>query len=155
MKRAGHALLFLILPAVIGVALFWLISVVSAAPPSSPCTQSGPSSAQCDPVNATNPLPTLRVAAATGGYTYTNSTGTGTTIIKSGAGTLHSICINTKGATANTLTVFDNTAASGTKIGTIDTTAAVGCLIYDVAFATGLTLSSASGTGADVTTSWK
>jgi len=64
---------------------------------------------------------------------------------------LHAITINTKGASANTATVYDNTAGSGTKIATIDTTASVGTLRFDAAFSTGLTIVTATGTAADIT----
>lgn len=81
--------------------------------------------------------------------------GTATTVVKSGAGTLASITINTKGASSNTLTVYDNTAGSGTKIATIDTTVAAITLNFNVAFATGLTIVSATGTGADYTVAYR
>ena len=61
-------------------------------------------------------------------FAYANVTSNATTTLKSGAGLLHSITINTKGATSNTATIYDNTAGSGTKIGTIDTTAGTQCL---------------------------
>lgn len=81
--------------------------------------------------------------------------GTATTTVKSGAGTLARIIINTKGASSNTLTCYDNTAASGTKIATIDTTGGTTVLNYGVAFGIGLTCASASGTGADYTVSYR
>ncbi len=99
---------------------------------------------------------TQSVAAATGGYSFLNvSANTAGTTVKSGAGTLHSITINTKGASSNVMTVYDNTAASGTKIGTFDTTAATGTFIFDTAFSTGLECVLATGTSADVTFCFK
>jgi hypothetical protein len=77
-----------------------------------------------------------------------------TTTLKSGAGLLHSICINTKGATANTATVYDNTAGSGTILAVIDTTAQVQTLLYDIQFSIGLTIVTATGTAADLTVSF-
>lgn len=77
-----------------------------------------------------------------------------TTTVKSGAGFLHTLTINTKGASSNVLTVYDNTAGSGTKIATIDTTTGVTTLTFDVGFATGLTIVTATGTAADVTVSY-
>jgi hypothetical protein len=91
-------------------------------------------------------------AAATGGYSFTNITTDTTTTVKSGAGFLHTICVNTLAATG-TATVYDNTAGSGTKIATIGTGTAI-CLIYDVAFATGLTIVTATA-AADITVSYK
>lgn len=82
--------------------------------------------------------------------TMTNLAANGTTTVKSGAGILHSISINTKGVT-NTATVYDNTAGSGTKIATIDTTLSQDTLVYDGAFATGLTVVLGGGTPADLT----
>lgn len=75
-----------------------------------------------------------------------------TTTVKSGAGILHKIVINTKGASANIATVYDNTAGSGTVIAIIDTVNLnPQSLIYDLAFATGLTIVTATGTAADIT----
>jgi hypothetical protein len=46
---------------------------------------------------------------------------------------------------AGSVTVYDNTAASGTVLATIDTGKALGTLDFDVAFGTGLTVVTASG----------
>lgn len=46
---------------------------------------------------------------------FTNVTGNSTTTIKSGAGILHSVNINNN-TTGGVITIYDNTAASGTKI---------------------------------------
>lgn len=78
-----------------------------------------------------------------------------TTVVKSGAGVVHSITINTKGATANIATVYDNTAGSGTVIAIIDTTGNVGTITLDVGFYTGLTIVTATGTAADITVSYR
>ena len=67
-----------------------------------------------------------------------------TTVVKTGYGTLHSIIINK--ATANAvITIYDGvTAASGSLIGTVTLPATLlrsqDVLIYDVAFAEGLTI---------------
>jgi hypothetical protein len=90
-----------------------------------------------------------------GQFTYQNITTNTTTTVKSGAGLLHSITINTKGASSNVLTIFDNTAASGTKIGTVDTNTSLVTFMYDVKFTTGLTILTATGTAADVTVSYR
>jgi len=52
-------------------------------------------------------------------YAHLNSTGT--TTIKSGAGILRRVVINTKGSGSNTFTIYDNTSGSGTVIAVIDT----------------------------------
>lgn len=98
----------------------------------------------------------LGVAAMeTVGAPFSHITTNATTTVKSGAGILHRICINTKGATANVATIFDNTAGSGTVIGVLDTTSGVACLVYDVAFATGLTIVTATGTAGDLTVTYR
>lgn len=87
-------------------------------------------------------------------FQYQNITTDATTVVKSGKGYLHTICINTPAATG-TITIFDNTAASGTKIGTITSFASVGgCFTYDVAFWTGLTIVTATA-APDITVSFR
>ena len=83
-------------------------------------------------------------------YAHLNSTGT--TTIKSGAGILRRVVVNTKGTGSNTLTIYDNTSGSGTVIAAIDTVNGVsGHFEYNVAFSTGLTVVDATGTSADIT----
>lgn len=93
-------------------------------------------------------------ASAIGGYSFSNLKANATTTVKSGAGKLHSISINTKGIT-NTVTVYDNTAGSGTTIATIDSTLGQASFMFDLAFATGLTIVIAGGTAADITVTYK
>ena len=102
-------------------------------------------------------IPASMSAAATGGYSMSNITTATTTTVKSGAGTLHGINVNTLGTIASTAVVYDNTAASGTKIATIDTLTAgnVGWNQYDVAFATGLTIVTTGTSAPDITVSYK
>lgn len=88
-----------------------------------------------------------------GGYNPTNITSKTTTVVKTGPGVFRGIVINAPGST-DTLTVYDNTAASGTKIGTITVTAGFP-YIYDAAFTTGLTVVSGGGTAGDYTVLWK
>jgi hypothetical protein len=86
-------------------------------------------------------------------YRYLNITGQATTTVKSGGGILHTICINTPAAT-ETITIYDNTAASGTKIGIVTVFASTNpCLTYDVNFTTGLTLVTATASS-DLTVSY-
>jgi hypothetical protein len=82
---------------------------------------------------------------------YRNLTSNGTTVIKSGKGILGVVTLNRAGASSNTLTLYDNTAGSGDKIATIDTTAGIGSLAYDVPFNNGLTAVLATGSAPDVT----
>jgi hypothetical protein len=87
-------------------------------------------------------------------WAYRNITTDATTTLKSGPGFLHTVCVNTPAATG-TITIYDNTAASGTKIGTITSYASVpGCFAYDVAFWTGLTVVTATA-APDVTVSFR
>lgn len=87
-------------------------------------------------------------------FNYTNLAANATTVIRTGPGILHAITVNTQGASSNVLTVYDNTAGSGTKIATIDSTVDYGTLLYDVTFSTGLTIVIGTGTAADITVSW-
>jgi hypothetical protein len=87
-------------------------------------------------------------------YSYQNITTDTTTTLKTGPGYLHTVCINTPAATG-TITIYDNTAASGTLIGTITSFASLpGCFTYDVAFWTGLTVVTATATP-DVTVTFR
>jgi hypothetical protein len=77
-------------------------------------------------------------------FSYSNITSATTTTVKSGAGFLHAIIINTPVASA-TITIYDSTTGSGTKIGTITLGATLandiyGNFLYDVYFTTGLTI---------------
>lgn len=67
-----------------------------------------------------------------------------TTVIKTGAGILHTITV--EGGTAGTIIVYDNTAASGTIIASFASTNAIQTYIFDVAFVTGLTIITAAAT---------
>ena len=90
-------------------------------------------------------------ATAILGHKYTYIATNATTVVKSGSGVLHGITFNKKGASSNVATVYDNTAGSGTVIALIDTTDKIGTLVYDIAFTTGLTIVTATGTAADMT----
>lgn len=87
-------------------------------------------------------------------YQYANITGDATTVVKSGRGYLHTITLNAPTAT-EVITIYDNTAGSGTKIGTITVPASPQpvTLKYDVAFWTGLTIVTATATS-DITVSF-
>lgn len=80
---------------------------------------------------------------------YTHVAGAATTVVKSGSGLLYGYCVNTVGTT---LTLFDNTAGSGTVIAVITPTA-LGCFIMNAQFFTGLTATEV-GTG-DITYLWQ
>lgn len=87
-------------------------------------------------------------------FSYANISSATTTTVKSGAGFLHSITFN-KPVASEVWTIYDNTAGSGTKIGTITLPATLLAqgpytAIYDVAFGTGLTIVSGSTTDGTV-----
>ena len=86
---------------------------------------------------------------ASSSYLHLNASGT--TTAKSGAGVLRRIVINTRGGIINTLTIYDNTTATGAVIGVVDTVAAGGAFDYELDFTTGLTVVLAGGTAADIT----
>lgn len=77
-------------------------------------------------------------AAAASGNSFANITTNTTTVVKTGSGVLDRIVIGTAG-TSSVITVYDNTAASGTKIGTVSGDAQA-VLVFGVRFATGLTI---------------
>lgn len=108
------------------------------------------------PGNTANTTPWLVTsAAASGGWSFSNIiANTAGTAVKSGAGTLHSVSVNTAGASANVLTLYDGTNTSGTKIGTFDTTS-LRNIPFDLAFGTGLFVVLATGTAADLTLTYK
>lgn len=96
-------------------------------------------------------------------FNYSNITTNATTTVKSGAGMLHTISFNNPSAitvASLTMTIYDNTAASGTKIGTV--VVPVGAanvpinFYFDVKFSTGLTIVTAGPTvTADLTISYR
>lgn len=81
--------------------------------------------------------------------TPTNIATATTTIVKTGAGVLHKIVVNTTAAGA--ITVYDNKAASGTKIATLKASIAEGTYTYDASFTTGLTIVTAAASDITVT----
>ena len=78
-----------------------------------------------------------------------------TTTVKASPGHLHSIVFN-KAVNTGVVTVYDNTAGSGTKIATITTggNARRITLLYDVAFKTGLTIVT-STSAQDITVTYR
>jgi len=77
-----------------------------------------------------------------------------TTTVKSGAGFLHAVSVNTLGTVASTTTIYDNTTGSGTVIGVINTLTLSGIFVLDVSFATGLTLVTTGTAAPDLTVSY-
>ncbi len=82
-----------------------------------------------------------------GGYNFLNITAAAptTTVVKTGTGVLHTITFN-KPAATGVVTIYDNTAGSGTIIATITVPASPMpvTLKYDASFVTGLTIVTAT-----------
>lgn len=98
------------------------------------------------------------IAAASGGYTYAHiAAGQATSVIKSSAGTLHSITFNSPATATNVTTIYDNTSGSGNIIGIPTATAVVApvTVIYDLAFTLGLTIITGTANGSDMTVAFK
>lgn len=89
---------------------------------------------------------------------YLNITGNTTTTVKSGAGVLGLIAVN-NGANATTITVYDNTTATGTKIATIAVlginTNVMSSIVYNCEFSTGLTIVTAGSANNDITVTYQ
>ena len=71
-----------------------------------------------------------------------------TTVVKSGAGHLHSLVVN--GGTAGTIIGYDNTAASGDIVFSFDSTNALATYMFDVSFTNGLTIVTGAATKVSV-----
>lgn len=86
---------------------------------------------------------------------YVNITGQGNSVVKTGTGVLYSITLNNPVAT-EVITLFDNTAGSGTKIGTITipTSPMPVTLFYNTTFNTGLVVTTATASS-DITVNFR
>jgi hypothetical protein len=101
MKRFIAALTFLFLSG---------IPAANAAPLSAPCTQTGPSSVQCDPVNTANPLPVTVTPYATATVALTgNAAGTTGAVV----GTLAAASAKTTYICGFVVSAIGGTAAVG------------------------------------------
>ena len=97
-------------------------------------------------------------AATTGGYSFLNiPAGQATTVVKASAGTLHSIILNSAATATNTTIIYDHPSGVGTVIGrpAVTTATVPTTLIYDLAFANGLTIITATANGGDMTINFK
>jgi hypothetical protein len=81
----------------------------------------------------------------------TNITSATTTTLKSGKGNLKAIVVGT--TAAGTVTIYDNTSAAGTKIGTLKASIAEGTYTFECRFITGLTI--VTGAASDLTVVWE
>lgn len=78
---------------------------------------------------------------------FFNGNAAATTVLKSTSGTLRKIIMNRRGTASATLTIYDNTAGSGTVIATLDLTVGGPAFEYDIDFTTGLTIVGAGVVG--------
>ena len=79
-----------------------------------------------------------------------------TTVVKASAGILHAIVLNSAATATNTTVVYDHPSGVGTVIGrpAVTTATVPTTLIYDVAFANGLTIITATANGGDMTVAY-
>lgn len=86
-------------------------------------------------------------------YYYMSALGIQT--VKATPGILHTLTVNTRG-TGSSIKLFDNTsAASGLQIANVDTTLTTTAFVYDAKFTTGLTISTAGASQADLTVTYR
>jgi len=71
-----------------------------------------------------------------------------TTVVKTGGGVLHAITLGE--TAAGSITIYDNTAGSGTIIAVLKASIVEQTFIFDVAFATGLTVVTAGASKLNV-----
>jgi hypothetical protein len=91
------------------------------------------------------------------GYLSTHITTNTNTLVKTGAGLLHNVTINTAGSSANTITIKDSasgTCATGTVLATIDSVTRIS-LPYDLQVSLGICVITGTGTAADVTITYR
>lgn len=94
------------------------------------------------PTSVTEPLPVTNAGSSS--YISTATT----TVAKTGAGYLTGITV--MGGTTGTITIYDNTAASGTILAAFDTTNALAHYPLNATFATGLTIVTSAATKLNV-----
>ena len=132
------------------LALLLIPTLAEAQSQRNPCYYSGAnasSSSGCIPVSSVNPLPISQQSSYTRITTNTN------TVIKTSKGVFSGIVVNTAGATSSA-TVYDNTTCTGTIIGTFSTLAQISLNVGAIA-TTGICVTTAGGTPADITVLWQ
>lgn len=108
--------------------------------------------------NAMHPTPLEAQAptnVATPAFNGVNITTNTTTVVKSGGGILHTICVGTVGTGTATFKIYDSALLSaGTSYGTF-TTDSKGCYVFDIVFRTGLAIYTTSTTAANITVNYR
>jgi len=102
------------------------------------------------PNNQNNPAGAIPVYTAAALFLNVTAVTAGTQV-KTGSGVLHSVIINTAGSGAATITLYDGTNASGTKIATLNTSVSPFVATYGAAFTTGLFIVVTGTTSGDIT----
>jgi len=97
----------------------------------------------------------LIVSALMNGFTPEVITTATTTLVKSGAGLLHGVTVNSLGTVASTIEVYDALTATGTPLAIIDSLTLSGQFLYDINFATGLTLVTTGTVAPNLTVSYR
>lgn len=88
-------------------------------------------------------------------HAYNHISTSTTTLVKTGAGNLRSITVNSKGTVASTITVYDAITAVAPVIAVIDSLNLSGTFEYDIAFSTGLTIVTTGTVAPDITVSYR
>jgi hypothetical protein len=103
-------------------------------------------------IDQTTPGTTNLVSIGT--YSYSHVSAQGTQTIKQAAGTLHSVVVNSSAVSPCTATLYDSIGSSLTVIAVIDCSNTFP-RNYDVAFATGLTISVNANPSPDLTITYQ
>lgn len=88
-------------------------------------------------------------------HSYSHIATSTTTLVKTGAGNLRSISVNSKGTVASTVTVYDALTAVAPVVAIIDSLNLSGTFTYDLAFTTGLTIVTTGTVAPDITVSFR
>jgi hypothetical protein len=78
-----------------------------------------------------------------------------TTVVKGTPGVLHAVTVNTKGTVASTVTVYNNTSATGTIVAIIDSLNLSGQFLFDVTMSLGITVVTTGTAAPDITVAWR
>lgn len=133
------------------LALLLMPTLADAQSSRNPCynsaSTSNPTNQNCIPVGTLTPLPVAPQSSFTRITTNTD------TVVKASKGLFAGISVNTAGVTSSA-TVYNNTTCTGAVIGTFSTLAQVVLNVGAIA-TTGICVTTAGGTPADITILWQ
>lgn len=89
------------------------------------------------------------------GFTYTNISTSTTTQVKSGAGVLHAVVVNTLGTVASTVSVYDSTSTTSPTVCIINSLTLSGTFTFDAAVTTGIRVVTTGTAAPNVTILWR